>query len=124
MCAEPLYRLAREFPDCRFVGVDRQPALKVSNELAYKAPNLTFAADDIDRWMAEHRDDIRAPAMLLHVRTSPFFYPEGLRALYQGCRDAASIISRSSNIMASARSSFGTKRSRAWRRTPRRGASS
>ena len=26
--------------------------------------------------------------MLLHVRTSPFFYPEGLRALYQGCRDA------------------------------------
>lgn len=83
MCAEPLYRMAKQFSDCQFVGVDRQPILKKNNDLAYDAPNTRFIADDIQRFLEADRESVRTPAMLLHVRTSPFFYPAGLLEMYK-----------------------------------------
>lgn len=88
MCAEPLYRLAQRFPDCEFIGVDRQPILKKNNDKAYRRPNLRFVADDIAHFLSTSRASIRPPSMLLHVRTSPFFYPAGLQQMYEQCAEA------------------------------------
>lgn len=88
MCAEPLFRLAQRFPDCEFIGIDRQPILKENNERAYRRSNLRFVADDIAHFLETSRSSIRPPSMLLHVRTSPFFYPAGLQRMYEQCAEA------------------------------------
>ncbi len=88
MCAEPLARLANRYPSCAFTGIDRQAVLKINNDLGYRLPNLDFVAGDVNDWLTKNADAVSHPSMLLHVRTAPFFYPAGLREMYERCAAA------------------------------------
>jgi hypothetical protein len=85
MCGELLYRAARDVPETRFIGVDRNPVLKVLNDRAYSLPNLEFRADDVLNVLEEEGVDFN-DAVLFHTRTSPFLLPDFMRQLYGRCR--------------------------------------
>jgi trans-aconitate methyltransferase len=86
MCGELLYRVAVQFPDIHFVGVDRNPVIKRLNDQGYHLPNLEFRADDIINVLEDPKLDF-AGAVLFHTRTSPFLLPDFMRKLYGRCRE-------------------------------------
>lgn len=78
-------KLAREFPQVRFFGVDRGPFIKSRNEAQFAAPNLEYFAADFLDWL---RDS--APVgdgLLLHSRTAIYVMPAMLEKIYRLARE-------------------------------------
>lgn len=87
LCAEPNYRVAKQFPQVRFVGLDRQPLVKELNDQAYgHMPNMAFYAGDVGEVLPQ----IVSPeerSVFFHCRTSCFLYPAHLQQIYQQCAE-------------------------------------
>lgn len=77
--------LAAEFPEVLFIGYDRAPTSRVLNERRFEAPNLVFADGDFAEAVGPRLEGRRA--LLCHMRTACFLFPEELATLYQTCAD-------------------------------------
>jgi hypothetical protein len=81
-CGLPLFNLARQHPNVRFGGIDRQEILKRLNTEAFVAPNLEFADGDVLDWLPVFQPQLRRK-LLVHARTGIMVYPRFLDQLYE-----------------------------------------
>jgi hypothetical protein len=87
MCAEPLARVAHQYPDVSFIGLDRNLVVRQLNEQAYPLANMQFVEADALEWVNAQGTSLDG-GLLFHVRTAPFLYPAYLRALYGAASQA------------------------------------
>jgi hypothetical protein len=73
--------LAKEFPDIRFIAIDRSLAVKDFNEADFKLPNMHFVAGDVMDWIAaQNKLD---NALFFHMRTTVLLPECFVGALYR-----------------------------------------
>lgn len=82
-CATPLYRLSKENPQIKFLGVDREDATKKFNDLAFQRDNLEFISGYIKDVLPRHQTN--NSSLLFHSRTTTLIYPEEVRNIYKTC---------------------------------------
>lgn len=78
-------QLAGQFPNTRFFGVDRAPAVKTLNDQSFRADNLEFVAADIVEWIRAQGD--LSDAIFVHVRTAVVLPESFVRQLYRELSD-------------------------------------
>lgn len=79
-CASSEHILAQEFPGTRFHGIDRSPQVRELNEQHFKAPNISYHADNMLSWL-EHSPTVKN-GLLVHMRTAVYCLPAYLERLY------------------------------------------
>ncbi|HEN5497196.1 hypothetical protein SCY49_10060 [Legionella pneumophila serogroup 1] len=87
LCAEPLYRFAKNNPEIQCVGIDRQDLVKELNDKAYSLNNLRFEAGDIFEYLEHFALLVPNHRMLFHCRTAVLCYPNFLLKLYKKCAE-------------------------------------
>jgi hypothetical protein len=80
LCGYTEWRLAEEFPQVSFVGVDRSARVKAANDENFPRPNLRFEAADIRDVLAGGHGG--REAVLVHSRTAYVLYPDALAEVY------------------------------------------
>ena len=82
-CANPLYKLSKNYPQVNFFGVDREQATKKFNDAAFSNPNLKFIAGQIIDVLPTIKTNNQS--LLFHSRTATLIYPEQMKRIYKAC---------------------------------------
>ena len=95
-CGVPDFNVAKEFPEKKFIGVDREVKTKQLNESAFNLPNLSFEALDMIDITYDDRKEVKdfiakeirnGEMMVFHARTTTLIYPEAVKKFYKSCAD-------------------------------------
>ncbi|MGC6404351.1 MAG: hypothetical protein ACON5A_03850 [Candidatus Comchoanobacterales bacterium] len=80
-------KLANQYPNVAFIGVDRSPVAKSLNEAEFVVSNLEFHAIDILEFIEKNKSRM-ANSLFIHQRTATFLNPKLLSLVYSSCYDA------------------------------------
>lgn len=74
-------KLAANYPNVEFIGIDRAPSVKRFNEEHYNRPNLMFVAADINEWI-DQQDSLEGD-LFVNMRTMLNFPESFVRDYYK-----------------------------------------
>ncbi|HAT1993461.1 hypothetical protein [Legionella pneumophila] len=81
LCAGLIEKTARDAPQTKFIGIDRQKFVAELNYQAYKYENMIFESGDILDYLPK-LSKVQGNKLFFHVRTSCLLYPHLLIKIY------------------------------------------
>lgn len=82
LCGVTLHKMAKEYPEVCFYGVDRYESIKKLNESNFSGQNIEYVSEDIKQLLCRISDN----SLFISMRTMMFLYHHAVDDILEECR--------------------------------------